>query len=70
MPLLCARPAELNSGDFREKPAFPLRYGFRFATSGGGILAPISSSSTILKPDEALSESLRKAVNQWFDHAA
>jgi predicted phage terminase large subunit-like protein len=46
--------------------------GFRLATSVGGVLTGRGADFVIiddpLKPDEALSESQRKAVNEWFDH--
>jgi predicted phage terminase large subunit-like protein len=48
------------------------RKGFRLATSVGGVLTGRGADFIIiddpLKPDEALSESQRKAVNEWFDH--
>ena len=46
--------------------------GFRLATSVGGILTGRGADFIIiddpLKPDEALSDTQRKAVNDWFDH--
>ncbi len=46
--------------------------GFRLSTSVGGVLTGRGSDFIIiddpLKPDEALSETQRKAVNEWFDH--
>jgi predicted phage terminase large subunit-like protein len=46
--------------------------GFRLATSVGGVLTGRGADFIIiddpLKPDEALSETQRKAVNDWFDH--
>ena len=46
--------------------------GFRLATSVGGVLTGRGADFIILddplKPDEALSESQREAVNQWYDH--
>ena len=46
--------------------------GFRLATSVGGVLtgrgADILVVDDPLKPDEALSETQRDAVNDWFDH--
>lgn len=46
--------------------------GFRLATSVGGVLTGRGADFLIiddpLKPDEALSETQRKAVNEWFDH--
>jgi len=48
------------------------RAGFRLATSVGGVLTGRSADFIIidgpLKPDEALSETQRTAVNQWYDH--
>jgi predicted phage terminase large subunit-like protein len=47
--------------------------GFRLATSVGGVLTGRGANYIIvddpLKPDEALSESRRRAVNAWFDHS-
>jgi len=46
--------------------------GFRMATSVGGVLTGRGADFIIiddpLKPDEALSETQRTAVNEWFDH--
>jgi predicted phage terminase large subunit-like protein len=46
--------------------------GFRMATSVGGVLTGRGADVIIiddpLKPDEALSETQRKAANEWFDH--
>jgi predicted phage terminase large subunit-like protein len=46
--------------------------GFRLATSVGGVLTGRGADFIIiddpLKPDEALSETQRKAVNDWYDH--
>src|SRR5579872_789946 len=46
--------------------------GFRMATSVGGVLTGRGADLIIiddpLKPDEALSETQRTAVNNWFDH--
>jgi predicted phage terminase large subunit-like protein len=46
--------------------------GFRFATSVGGVLTGRGGDVIIiddpLKPDEALSDTQRKAVNEWYDH--
>lgn len=46
--------------------------GFRFSTSVGGVLTGRGADLIIiddpLKPDEAVSETRRKAVNDWFDH--
>jgi predicted phage terminase large subunit-like protein len=47
--------------------------GFRLATSVGGVLTGRGANTIIiddpLKPDEALSDTQRKAVNDWFDHS-
>jgi predicted phage terminase large subunit-like protein len=47
--------------------------GFRLATSVGGVLTGRGSDFIIiddpLKPDEALSDAQRKAVNGWFNHS-
>jgi predicted phage terminase large subunit-like protein len=46
--------------------------GFRLATSVGGMLTGRGADIIIiddpLKPDEALSETLRTTVNEWFEH--
>jgi len=46
--------------------------GFRLATSVGGVLTGRGADFVIiddaLKPEEALSETTRKAVNEWFSH--
>ena len=46
--------------------------GFRMATSVGGVLTGRGADFIIiddpLKPEEALSETQRKSVNQWFDN--
>jgi predicted phage terminase large subunit-like protein len=46
--------------------------GFRLATSVSGVLTGRGADFIIiddpLKPEEALSESQRKGVNEWFDH--
>ncbi|HXN00205.1 MAG TPA: phage terminase large subunit [Candidatus Dormibacteraeota bacterium] len=48
------------------------RQGFRLSTSIGGVLTGRGADLIIiddpLKPDEALSNVQRKAVNDWFDH--
>ena len=47
--------------------------GFRMATSVGGMLTGRGADYLILddpsKPDEALSDALRKTVNDWYDHS-
>jgi predicted phage terminase large subunit-like protein len=49
------------------------RQGSRMATSVGGVLTGRGADLIIiddpLKPDEALSEPRRKAVNEWYDHS-
>jgi hypothetical protein len=46
--------------------------GYRMATSVGGVLTGRGADIIIiddpLKPDEALSEAQRRAVNNWYDH--
>ena len=46
--------------------------GFRLSTSIGGVLTGRGADFIIiddpLKPDEAMSDTQRKAVNDWFDH--
>jgi predicted phage terminase large subunit-like protein len=46
--------------------------GFRLSTSVGGVLTGRGADYLViddpLKPDEALSDTQRKAVNDWFDH--
>jgi predicted phage terminase large subunit-like protein len=46
--------------------------GFRLSTSVGGVLTGRGADFIIiddpLKPEEALSDTQRKAVNDWFDH--
>src|SRR6516165_5975178 len=48
------------------------RQGYRLATSTGGVLtgrgADIILIDDPLKPEDALSEVLRRAANEWFDH--
>jgi predicted phage terminase large subunit-like protein len=48
------------------------RQGFRLSTSVGGVLMGRGADFIIiddpLKPDEALSDTQRKAVNDWYDH--
>jgi hypothetical protein len=48
------------------------RQGFRLSTSVGGMLTGRGVDFIIiddpLKPEEALSDTRRKAVNDWFDH--
>lgn len=48
------------------------QHGFRLSTSVGGVMTGRGADFIIiddpLKPDEALSDTQRKAVNDWFDH--
>lgn len=48
------------------------RQGFRLSTSVGGVLMGLGADFIIiddpLKPEEALSDTRRRAVNDWFDH--
>src|ERR1700733_8897623 len=48
------------------------RQGFRLSTSVGGVLTGRGADYIMiddpLKPDEALSETQRNAVNNWYDH--
>ena len=48
------------------------KQGFRLSTSVGGVLTGRGADIIIiddpLKPDEALSDTQRRAVNDWFDH--
>ena len=45
--------------------------GFRLATSVGGVLTGRGADLIViddpLKPDEAISETQRRSVNEWFD---
>jgi len=47
--------------------------GFRLSTSVGGVLTGRGADFIViddpLKPDEALSETQRKSVNDWYDHS-
>ena len=47
--------------------------GFRLSTSVGGVLTGRGADFIViddpLKPDEALSETQRKSVNNWYDHS-
>jgi len=49
------------------------RQGFRLSTSVGGVLTGRGASFIIiddpLKPDEAVSDTRRKSVNDWFDNS-
>ncbi len=64
--------AELAGGKQSVGEFTTARNGYRFATSVGGVLtgrgADIIVIDDPLKPDEALSDTRRKSVNDWFDH--
>jgi predicted phage terminase large subunit-like protein len=51
---------------------YTMKNGFRMATSVGGVLTGRGGDFLIiddpLKPEEAASETQRKAVNDWYDH--
>lgn len=59
--------AKLSVNDF-----YTTKQGFRMATSVGGVLTGRGADIIIiddpLKPDEALSEARRGAVNDWYDN--
>jgi len=66
-------PATRLSSERQSVPEFmTTKLGFRLSTSVGGVLTGRGADSIIiddpLKPDEALSETQRKSVNEWFDH--
>src|SRR5579872_574223 len=65
-------PARLSSHRQALQEFTTTQNGFRLATSVGGVLTGRGADVIIiddpLKPDEALSETQRKAVNEWFDH--
>jgi predicted phage terminase large subunit-like protein len=66
-------PGARLSADRQAVPEFMTsQLGFRLSTSVGGVLTGRGADFVIiddpLKPDEALSETQRKAVNDWFDH--
>ena len=60
-------PAKQSVNDF-----MTTRQGFRMATSVGGVLTGRGADLIIiddpLKPDDALSETRRNAVNEWYDN--
>ena len=60
-------PEKLAVSDF-----MTTKQGFRMATSVGGVLTGRGGDLIIiddpLKPEDALSETKRKAANDWFDH--
>jgi len=66
--LFPTRLAQRQVGDF-----ITTESGTRLATSVGGVLTGRGADVIIiddpLKPDEALSETRRNAVNEWYDHS-
>jgi predicted phage terminase large subunit-like protein len=62
----------LSSGRQAIEDFMTTRQGFRLSTSVGGVLTGRGADFIIiddpLKPDEALSDNQRTAVNDWFDH--
>lgn len=66
------RGTRLASGRQAVADFVTTRQGSRLSTSVGGILTGRGADFIIiddpLKPDEALSETQRKAVNEWYDH--
>jgi predicted phage terminase large subunit-like protein len=65
-------PTRLSSQKQSVQEFVTTENGFRLATSVGGVLTGRGADFLIiddpLKPDEALSETQRRAVNDWFDH--
>jgi predicted phage terminase large subunit-like protein len=65
-------PTRLSSQRQAVHDFMTTQQGFRQATSVGGVLTGRGADFIIiddpLKPDEALSETQRKAVNDWYDH--
>jgi predicted phage terminase large subunit-like protein len=65
-------PTRLGSSRPAVEELVTTKNGFRLATSVGGVLTGRGSDCIIIddpvKPDEALSDSQRKAVNDWFDN--
>jgi predicted phage terminase large subunit-like protein len=65
-------PTRLASQKQSVQEFLTTRNGFRLATSVGGVLTGRGADFVIiddpLKPDEALSETTRKGVNEWYDH--
>ena len=65
-------PTRLSSERQAVQEFMTTQKGFRLATSVGGVLTGRGADFIIiddpLKPDEALSDTQRKAVNDWFDH--
>src|SRR6266571_2717587 len=65
-------PTRLSSQKLSAQEFATTQNGFRLATSVGGMLTGRGADFVIiddaLKPEEALSETQRKAVNEWFSH--
>jgi predicted phage terminase large subunit-like protein len=65
-------PTRLSTHKQSLQEFLTMQGGFRLSTSVGGVLTGRGADLVIiddpLKPDEALSETQRKAVNDWFDH--
>jgi predicted phage terminase large subunit-like protein len=66
-PLTKLSPEKQSVGEF-----MTTEQGFRMSTSVGGVLTGRGADIIILddplKPDDALSETRRNAVNDWYDH--
>ncbi len=67
----CFPGARLNPKKCTEQEVETRRHGYRFSTSLGGTLTGRGGNVIIiddpLKPDDAESETRRKACNEWFD---
>src|SRR5579884_3033717 len=65
-------PTRLSSLKQSFQEFMTTKNGFRLATSIGGVLTGRGADFIIiddpLKPEEALSETQRRAVNEWYDH--
>lgn len=65
-------PTQLSNQRQAVQEFMTTRKGFRLATSVGGVLTGRGADFIIiddpLKPEEALSETQRQAVNDWYDH--
>jgi predicted phage terminase large subunit-like protein len=66
-------PTQLNPQKLSVQEFLTTQNGFRLSTSVGGVLtgrgADIILIDDALKPDEAVSETQRNAVNMWYDHS-
>lgn len=66
----CLFPTRLASQKQSVQEFLTTRNGFRLATSVGGVLTGRGADFVIiddpLKPDEVLSETTRKGVNEWY----